>query len=281
MLQKHLRATSLSTAGATFARFVYSAPIAAVVALIYATGTGQGAPTIGGSFWGFAIMGGVSQILGTMCVVALFAQRNFAVGISFKKTEVIMSVIIGFVILGDAISLWALVAILIGLPGVMLLSDPPQATGPWRARLFNRAAGLGLLSGFMFGFSGVGYRGASLSIASEDSFYRAIVTLALVTAFQMAIMAAWLAWRERGEILKVLASWRVSGLVGITSMIGSTCWFWAFTLQAAGLVNAVGQIEMALSLLVTLLVFKERITPREWQGLALLALSIGMLIAVT
>ena len=41
MLQKHLKATKLSTAGATFARFIYSAPLVLVIALSYAGVTEQ------------------------------------------------------------------------------------------------------------------------------------------------------------------------------------------------------------------------------------------------
>jgi len=278
MLQKHLKATQLSTAGATFARFVYSAPLVAVIVLTYAGLTAQDLPRVGGAFWAYAVMGGLAQIIGTMCVVALFAQRNFAVGITFKKTEVILSVIVGLILLGDRIGGLALVAIVIGLPGMLLLSDPPKAEGPWHTRIFNRAAGIGLLSGLMFAFSGVGYRGASLSLGLEDSFFSAIVTLACVTTFQTLILSIWLVLREPGEVGRVFGSWRVSGLVGVTSMIGSACWFWAFTLQTVGLVNAVGQVEMILSLLATTFVFKEKITAREWQGGALLMVSILMLI---
>jgi len=278
MLQKHLKATQLSTAGATFARFVYSAPLAALVALICWLVVGGPTPKLSWSFVGFGAMGGIAQILGTMCVVALFAHRNFAVGIAFKKTEVILSFLVGLILLGDLISGFALIAILIGLPGVLLLSDPPKADGPWRQRIFNKAAGIGLLSGLMFAFSGVGYRGASLSLELSNSFYSAIVTLAFVTAFQTLILSIWLALREKGEIVRVLASWRVSGFVGLTSLVGSTCWFWAFTLQTVALVNAVGQVEMILSLLATTLFFREKITAREWQGGALLMLSIFMLV---
>uniref|UniRef100_UPI0035C83CFA EamA family transporter n=1 Tax=Yoonia sp. TaxID=2212373 RepID=UPI0035C83CFA len=83
---------------------------------------------------------------------------------------------------------------------------------------------------------------------------------------------------ERGEVMRVLRAWRVAGLVGITSMIGSICWFTAFTLQNAAYVNAVGQIELLFSLMVGAFVFGERIGPREWQGLILLTISIVMLV---
>lgn len=281
MLQKHLKSTKLSTAGATFARFFYSAPLVAIIAIVYARFTHQGAPDLPSSFWPYAIAGGVSQIIATMCVVAIFAHRNFAVGITFKKTEVILAAIVGLIVLGDSVGVWVVFAILVGLVGVLLLSDPPKATGAWHQRIFNKAAGLGLLSGLLFAVSGVGYRGASLSLGHGDVFYRAIVTLAFVTAFQVTLMAIWLALKERQEIGRVIAAWRVAGLVGITSMIGSIGWFTAFTLQTVALVKAVGQIELVFSLLATVLVFGERIGRREWQGLALIAASVLMLVFVT
>lgn len=281
MLQKHLKTTQLSTAGATFARFIYSAPLVAVIATTYAISSGQGAPQIVPQFWGYVLVGGISQILATMCVVAIFAHRNFAVGITFKKTEVLMSALIGFLVLGEAVTLPALGAILIGLLGVLLLSDPPKAVGAWHQRIMNRAVALGLTSGVLFGVSGVTYRGASLSLESGDTFYRAIVTLACVTAFQVTIMAIWLAWRERGQITAVLGAWRIAALVGVTSMAGSICWFVAYTLQTAAYVNALGQVELLFSLFVGTLFFGERMARREWQGLALLTLSIVVLVLVT
>ncbi|SHG86510.1 EamA-like transporter family protein [Cognatiyoonia sediminum] len=280
MLQKHLKATKLSTTGATFARFIYSAPLVLVIALSYAGVTEQGLPSFNGRFFMFAVIGGLSQILATMCVVALFAHRNFAVGITFKKTEVLLSAIVGIVVLGDFIDWMSFLAILLGFAGVLLLSDPPNAVGSFGSRVFNKGAGLGLLSGLFFGFSGVSYRGASLSIAEGDVFFRAIFTLAFVTAFQVAIMAVWLVWRERGEIMRVLRAWRIASLVGLTSMAGSICWFTAFTMQTAALVNAVGQIELIFSLAASALFFREKVTSRELQGLGLLTLSILALILI-
>lgn len=280
MLQKHLKATQLSTAGATFARFIYSAPLVAVIAIAYATTTGQGLPDIPPQFWPYMLMGGTSQIIATMCVVALFARRHFAVGMTFKKTEVLLSALIGFIILGDAITWAAVGAMLIGLVGVLLLSDPPKVAGAGLRSLLSRSTALGLGAGLLFGFSGNGYRGASLSLGDGDFFYRAIVTLAFVTAFQTVIMALWLVWRERGEVLRVLRAWRVAGLVGLTSMVGSICWFAAFTLQSVGYVNALGQVEILFSLMIGAFVFGEKITRRELQGLLFLTVSIVLLILV-
>ena len=280
MFQKQLKTAGLSTAGATFARFFFAAPFVIATAVGYAYFTDQGVPKLSSKFWIYVVVGGTSQILATMCVVALFSLRNFAVGITFKKTEVLLSVLVGFLILGDTISALALVAVLIGLGGVLLLADPPQAEGAWHRRILNKAVLLGLVSGLFFGFSGVSYRGASLTIVDGDTFYRAIVAMACVVIFQFVTMLIWLNWREAGQVKTVLRAWRVVSLVGLTSMIGTMCWFVAFTLQSAGYVNAVGQIELLFSIAIGAFVFGERISTREWQGLILLTSSIVMLVLV-
>ena len=278
MLQKQLKTTGLSTGGATFARFVYSAPLVAVLIAIYARSSGQVFPTMPDRFWLFAVSGGLAQILATMCVVALFSHRNFAVGITFKKTEVVMTAIAGFLILSETVAAAGAIAIGIGLIGVLLLSDPPGGQGKFHSRIFNRAAALGLASGAFFAISAVGYRGASLALSHGDTVLRAGTTLAIVTAMQTLALGIWLAWRERGQIMTVLRAWRVAGLVGVTSMIGSFCWFSAFTLQNAAYVNALGQIELIFSIAASALFFKEKISRRELAGMGLLVIGILVLV---
>ncbi|SHH93420.1 DMT family transporter [Marivita hallyeonensis] len=274
MLQKVLSMDVLTTAGSTFSRFAYAAPAAALVTALYLWHQDLSFPALDLSFWGFAWLGAISQILATVCVVALFRQRNFAVGITFKKTEVIQTAIVGALLFGDAVSFVGWIAILIGLFGVLLLSRAPGLDhGVWKS-LTSRATLLGLTSGFFFAFSGTSYRAASLTIDSEDAVYRALITLACVTASQFIGMALWLRWREPGQVTAVWRARRVAVWVGLTSMAGSAGWFLAFTLQTAAYVQAVGQIELIFSLMASVLFFKERITARELIGIGFLALSI-------
>ena len=274
MAQKHLQDTALSTGGATLARFLYAAPLVALGVAAYLAATGQSVPGLTPGFWIFALTGGMAQILATMCVVALFSHRAFAIGITFKKTEVMLTAVAGFLILGDAVSGLGAVALLIGFLAVLLLSDPPGGGG-----LFNRAAGLGLLSGVFFALSAVGYRGATLALDTPDVALKAGLTLAIVTAFQTLALGGWLIWREPGQVGAVLGAWRVAGLVGVLSLIGSYCWFAAFALQNAAYVFALGQVELIFSLIASVLVFKERVRARELWGMALLTLSVVVLMA--
>ncbi|MCG7627861.1 DMT family transporter [Epibacterium sp. MM17-32] len=278
MLQKVLSAVTLSAAGATLSRFVYSAPVILLALWAYVASTEAELPELSLRFWGFATIGGLSQILATVCVVALFKQRNFAVGITFKKTEVIQTAIVGLVVLGDEVSALGWLAILIGLVAVLILSktkDGPK--GLWR-QMSGRAPVLGLGSGVLFAFSAVSYRGASLQLQEPDAILRAAVTLAVVVCLQTVMMLVWLALRDPGEIARVWAARRVAVWVGLTSMGGSFCWFLAFTLQNAAYVKALGQVELLLSLLASLLVFREEVTRREILGMGLLVLSILALI---
>ncbi|WP_282077962.1 DMT family transporter [Epibacterium ulvae] len=281
MLQKVLSSVSLSPAGATFSRFVYSAPFILALLFLYLQQSGQAVPSLTGQFWVYATIGGLAQILATVCVVALFKQRNFAVGITFKKTEVIQTALLGLVVLGDQMSLGAWGAILVGLTAVLILSKSPDGQGEWWQNLTNRASQLGLGSGILFAFSAVGYRGASLQLGDLDAALRAGITLAIVVCLQTTMMLCWLLLRDPNEIKRVWQARRVAIWVGLTSMGGSFCWFWAFSLQNAAYVKAVGQAELLLSLLASVLFFKEKISQREIVGMGLLVISIlGLVLAL-
>ena len=275
MIQKQLSVATLSPVGATLARFLYSAPLVIVCVGLYLAATDQALPDLTLRFWVFALSGGVAQIIATVCTIALFKRRNFAVGVTFTKTEVLFSVLVGFVVLADHISLLGMAMILNGLTGVLILSkaDLNRQGGLW-----NISTGLGLTAGFLFAVSAVSYRGAALALDSGDFVVRGLVTLACVTTAQTLILIAYLVRREVGELGRVLASWRRSALVGVTSMVGSAGWFMAFALQSAAYVKAVGQIEVLFSLIIGAVVFKERISKREIWGIVLIVSSIVLLV---
>ncbi|MBV7378769.1 DMT family transporter [Maritimibacter dapengensis] len=276
-LQKSLGATGLSPGGATFSRFLFGAPIALLAALTLIASTDTALPPLPPRFWAFACAGGLAQIVATMATVALFSARNFAVGIAFTKSETLLVALFSLVLLGEAISPSGLAAILVGVAGVLLLS---WKTGGGRLALVNRASGLGLAAGALFGLAAIGYRGATLQVAADSALLRALVTLAAATTFQTLAMLAYLRIAEPGEITRVLARWRTTGLVGVTGIAGSMGWFFAFALQNAAYVRALGQVELVYSLLLSWVVFRDRITSRELVGMALLVVSIVALILV-
>ncbi len=274
LLQKKLSLDGLSAAGATYARFVFAAPIVAAATLAWRALTGATMPATGAAFWPWVLFGGATQILGTWALVSLFSQRNFAVGIAFKKTEVLQAALAGFALLGDRISLAGLGAILLGLAGIIALSLRPGTarqvqTGP---------AALGLASGALFALSAVAYRGALLELSGADTLLRALLTLTAVTASQTAATTAWLRFAQPGQIRRTLRAWRAGLIIGLAGAGGSLAWFAAFSLQNAAYVFAVGQVEVIFSILAGYLFFAERLSTRETAGIALVTLSILALI---
>ena len=86
--------------------------------------------------------------------------------------------------------------------------------------------------------------------------------------------------REPGEVTRVAIAWRRAIWIGVTSLGGSYCWFVAFTLKNAAYAFAVGQVEVILSLVVSVFFFHETFTRKEGVGIALISLSVLVLIAV-
>lgn len=280
MVQKHLSDTGLSGAGATFARFAFAAPVAGALLAVVMWQTGQALPALGPLFWFYVLMAATGQVMATLCVMALFKRRNFAVGITLKKSEVLQSALIGLIILGDALSGWGLLALVTGFVALLILSDArsdaPAVSG-WR-RFATASAALGLAAGVFFAFAGVGVRGATLQVADVSTGLRALVTLVAVTSVQMLGMLAWFALRDRAQPVKVLRAWRAVSLTGALSLAGSFCWFAAFSLQTAAYVYALGQVEVLLSMAAGAWMFGERLRRAEVVGIALLMASLIILI---
>lgn len=282
ILQKHLAGSGLSVAGATFSRYVWSAPALVIIIPVLFWIQQEPLPEVSLRFLIFICLGGSFQILATFCVVALFKQRNFTVGITFKKTEVLQAAVFGILILGDSISPAGWLVILLGVVGVILLSDPPRdgVKSFSFARMFNRATALGIGSGIFFGICGVCYRGAALSTGVDNMVLTGLFSLACAVFFQAGILAAYMRTFEQGEISRVMGTWRITSLVGLTSMIGSGCLFMAFSVQNTAYVNAIGQIEVVFAAFASYFVFNERTKPREICGIALVVISIILLILI-
>lgn len=272
MLQKRLAGGGLSTGGATFSRFLFGAPIAVATAALTLALTGPVALP-GARFWGFVAVGGAAQVAATFLTVALFQLRNFAVGVAFTKTETVQVAAFSALILGEAVAPLGWLGIALGLVGVLMLSRAAKSGG-----IGARPTLYGIAAGGLFGLSAIFYRGATLELLPAAFFTRAIVTLACVTTVQALGMGLYLRLREPGELGRVIGAWRRTVWVGVTGVAGSAGWFTAFALQNAAIVRAVGQVEIVFTLMVSALVFRERLSAREGAGIALVVASLLVIV---
>ena len=72
-----------------------------------------------------------------------------------------------------------------------------------------------------------------LSLDGGGFGLRAAMTLACVLVFQTIAMGIYLAVREPGQFLRVIAAWRIAMWVGVVGMLASAGWFTAMTLKNA------------------------------------------------
>jgi drug/metabolite transporter (DMT)-like permease len=277
VLQKRLTAT-LSTAGSNATRFVFGFPFAILYVLMLRYGFGQSWPDPNAAFLLWMAVGGLAQILATGLLLMALAYRNFPVGVAYSKTEVVQAAVFGLIFLGDTISALGVAAIAIGTAGVMLISLT-RSTHLARDLLLGwteKPALFGLASGALFAISGVAYRAASLSLGHDSFLMAAGYTLAWTTAFQSAVMLAWLKLREPGQFARMVGQWRVAVLVGIASAIGSAGWFTAMTIQTVAYVRTLGLIELVFTFLAARLVFGERSPATEVIGVILIVIGIAL-----
>jgi len=261
-------------------RFLYAAPFAlAYMAGLHLAG-GVPLPEPNATFLAYVVLGGLSQILFTFLLLWLFSFRNFAAGTTFSKTEVVQIAVLGFLVLGDTLTVAGGAAILLAATGVLLLSAAQTnvSVATLVTSLGEKSTLIGLASGAFLGASVVFFRGASLSLGYDGFAMAAAFTLAVAVVFQTVIMGLWLAWKEPATLKAVVVEWRWSLAVGIAGMLASVGWFTAFTLENASYVRAVGQIELIFTFVASIFFFREKTNGKEVAGILLVAAGILMLI---
>lgn len=276
-LQKHLKGR-VGTAGATFVRFGYGLPFAALLVAVLHLGWGRPLPGLTGSFAVWIVLAALSQIAAQVCLIAAFAHHNFAVATAYSRTEPVHAAAFGLILIGDRMGLSDVVAVLLTFVGVALISLKGLTLAPGRlwSALTARGALLGLASGLIFGFVAVAYRAASRALEADDAFMQGAMTLLVAIAIQSVLLLCWMWLRNRRELLELGRLWKTGILVGFVGAAASWGWFSALTLQGAALVKALAQVEMVFTFLTGWLIFRERLTMPEVCGC--LAIVAGILI---
>ena len=278
-LQKHLTGR-LTTLGAAYVRFLYAWPFALIYVLALNRWGGMALPEPNGAFLFYAVIGGLAQIIFTVLLMALFSFRNFAVGTTYSKSEVVQVAILGFLVLGDTLTAVAGLAIALAAIGVMVLSmgQTKITLGSLVAGLTEKATLIGLACGAFLGGSVVFFRGAALALDHPSVVMAAAYTLAVSVVIQTVIMGAYLALREPRTLAAVFVHWRWSLAVGVAGVLASMAWFTAFTMQNAAHVRALGQIELVFTFIGSVFIFRERTSRVEVLGIVLVAAGIFILL---
>lgn len=269
---------SLSINAAGLVRYLYGIPFTLLLLGGYRLLFPVPLPAIGPLFLLFCVAGGLAQIIATNLLIMAFKHRNFVVGTAYSKTEAVQGAILSFLLLGERLHPLAWAGIGCGVVGVMLLSTGGKrmGSGDFLRALAQPAALTGIASGFFFALTAIGIRRATQGVGGDDRILAALLVLVATVLVQTVMQGAWLVWREPGEMRRVLASWRVSGQVGLLSALGSACWFTGFAMAPVALVRIVGQIEVAFTMAFGHFYLKERMRGSEVAGLMLVVSGVAL-----
>lgn len=272
--QKTISGT-ISPMSTTLVRYLFGAPFA--VAYLYLIAGKQMNELLVQAllhprFLAYAIMASIAQILATALLIVLFKYRNFTVGTSFAKTEALQAAVFGSVFFAAQLNGLQWLAVFTGVISIVLVSLPGFAQR-WNPRVVL----IGLLSGALFGLTSLWLREASLSLGIPG-IQSAAVTLVLMVMLQSVLCLFYTLLKERSELFAIRQHYKLGVFIGLTSALGSIGWFTAMSLQNAAVVKSLGQIEFIFTLLLTVFLFKEKISRRELLGVAGIIASVVLLL---
>ena len=262
--------------GASYIRFSYALPFACVWLYAVMSATGQAMPQTTPDFWLWVSIGGMTQVIFTVLLITLFNHRNFAAGTAFSKTEILQAAIFEAIIIGEFVSFQVGLAISIGVFAILMLSfhKAKIGIGGIRSAVTSYQTWLGLAAGAFLGLSTVSFRAATDALATGDVLVRASMSAATSTLLQTIVMGAALLFVARSELVASFRHWRKAWPVGRFGAITTACWFTAFSMQNVASVRAIGQIELLITLGISTLFFKEKISRIEMIAVLLLGSSI-------
>jgi len=272
-MQRELTA-ALGTVGATHVRFLFGFPFALVFLAGVLTVTGTALPSPPPVFWPWVVAGAFTQIAATATMLSVMGQRSFVVAYAYIKTEPVHVALFGLVFLGDKISALSALAILIATAGVIVISL--RAKSGEEGAL--RSTVVGLVSGALFGFSAIGYRGAILSLQLPDFVVAATFTVTVGLIIQAVVLSLYLVLRDPKVLHAIAGAWRPSLFAGFMGAFASEFWFLAFAITTAANVRTLALVEVLFAQGVTRFVFKQPTTQRELVGISLVVIGVGLLI---
>jgi drug/metabolite transporter (DMT)-like permease len=269
---------SAGTLGATLSRFLYGIPFAILaVAVLHALPATRGpVPAFHGSYFAWLMLGAIGQLAATAAMLMAMHHRNFVVGAAYSKTDALQVALFAGVFLGELPGWVTIVAIAVATAGVLLLSRPKNESdaGAW----ISKAALWGLASGAGFAFSAVGYRGAALELPGAAPWLIGAWGVVWAQIMQTVLLGGWLAWRSPDSLRAIVREKKMAVAAGATGALASLGWFTAFALTSAANVRALGMVEVVFSYLVSRRLMKEKLSPHEQAGLAMVAIGLVVLV---
>lgn len=226
-------------------------------------------------FWLF-ISGLLGLILGDMFLFQAFVEIGSRISLLIMSAAPPLTALMGFLIMGEKISLLGLLGIIITMTGISLviLSKNPgekkvKFNRPIKGLIFASLGAIGQASGLVF---------SKLGIGSYNAF--AATQIRLIAAF-IGLTIIITARRQWSEIRESFKHQRALGEIALGSVlgpfIGVALSLLAVQHTATGIVSSISSISPVIIIPFSIMVFKEKVLPREVLGAVISILGIVIL----
>lgn len=266
----------LGTMGATNVRFLYGLPFACAFLALALWADDGALPRLTPRALIFTALGAAAQIAATALMLQAMRKQGFGLVTAWLKIEPVLVALIGWLVLGEALTLPMLAAIGVAVAGVLVMTLKP---GQGRGLITDlRPAALGLAAGLCFGLSAIGFRGAITALPEGTFLIRALTCLALTLAVQTLALGVWLALRNRPALTGSFRAFAPSLAAGFLGAAASAGWFTGFALTSAANVRTLALVEVVLALLLARFSMGQRTTSRQLLGIAILLAGVALLL---
>jgi drug/metabolite transporter (DMT)-like permease len=260
-------AGSISPVLNSWARFAFNLPFS--TALFSILLLARGAPSTSPRFFALSFATALTQLLGSVSLIAAFRHASFAQAIVLHKLEVVFTAVIGALLFSEAPTGLAWAGILLSAAGVLAMSHRPLSFR------FGPGSVLAIAAGLLLSIVGFFLKASVEELTllnpwvGNGRFLVAAHTLFHVTWMEVSMLTLWLLRPRPSELALVPRHWPKMLLQGSFAFSASLGWFWAYALTFVAYVKAVGQIESVAAVLYSLLIWKETQVSRQIPGMAL------------
>lgn len=232
-------------------------------AIVFITGAYTTLSQIGGRSWLFLVLSGLATGASWICYFKALSLGEVSKVAAVDKSSAVLSVLFAIILFADERNLWWLKLIFLAViaVGTFLMTDIKRGDGKQKLTWLFFA----ILSAV---FAAATSLLAKVGIENVDS--NAATAIRTCVVFAMA----WLIVLCRGEakFVKSLSGkeWLFLMLSGIATGASWLCYYYAIQNGQVSVVVPIDKLSILITVLFSLIVFKEKLSAKAWLGLFLL-----------
>lgn len=231
--------------------------------IVFITGAYTGITAISSRSWIFLVLSGLATGASWICYFKALSLGEVSKVAAVDKSSAILSVLFAIIIFPDERNLWwlKLIFLLIIAIGTYLMIDIKKGEGKSNKKWLIFA----ILSAV---FAAATSLLANAGIDNVDS------NLATATRTTVVLILAWLIvfFRKEGKFVKEIKGKELIFLIlsGIATGASWLCYYYAIQQGQVSVVVPIDKLSILITVLFSLIVFKEKLSIKAWIGLTLL-----------